>query len=182
MKDQQIEKAMDGIENRIRHIYNCGYQQGYEDGKKANMVDTIKQSDFSYQRGLEDAWECARKIAKEYIQMLKSLFGTVDISKIFLEYTATEVMQKIKEYEERQNVKKIYEEKFMPIGKANMEKRREERQTEIKCDTCKYEGSSFSPCIKCKDNSEFHRIFENIISPIHLQYISNISPIHLQFL
>jgi hypothetical protein len=123
------------------------------------MVDTIKQSDFRYRKGLEDAWECARKlcVSEKYgglEERYALIFGRQDIFDVF-DYSVQEAMQKIKEYEERQNVKKVYEEKFMPIGKANMEKRREERQTEIKCDTCKYEGSSFSPCIKCKDNSEF---------------------------
>ena len=44
MKDKQIKEVMGSIENRIRHIYNCGYQQGYEDGKKAELAElkTIK--------------------------------------------------------------------------------------------------------------------------------------------
>lgn len=118
-------------------------------------VKALKNTKKEYNRGLKDAWECARKIAEMRWEDCEKLFELAQLQSIIFDFTAQEAMQKIKEYEERQNVKKVYEEKFMPIGKANMEKRREERQTEIKCDTCKYEGSSFSPCIKCKDNSEF---------------------------
>lgn len=132
-------------------------------------IKALKNTKKEYNRGLEDAWECARKIAEMKWEDCEMLFELTQLQNIIFDFTAQEAMQKIKEYEERQNVKKVYEEKFMPIGKANMEKRREERQTEIKCDTCKYEGSSFSPCIKCKDNSEFEpkeeRQTEKIIYP-----------------
>jgi len=154
MKDHKeaVNNIMENIKNEMLWRLENEYQRGYEDGRK----DIIKQSDFSYQRGLEDAWECAKKAWSMSETEFHKIFNIEwDFEYMLDNLSATEVVQKIKEYEERQNVKKVYEEKFMPIGKANMEKRREERQIEIKCDTCKYEGSSFSPCIKCKDNSEF---------------------------
>ena len=83
----------------IEKIIDKAYKRGYEDGKKVHEEVRNKDMDYGYEKGLEDAWECSRKIAKQYIQMLKSLFGTVDISKIFLEYTVTEVMQKLQKYE-----------------------------------------------------------------------------------
>ena len=140
MKDQQIEKAMDGIENRIRHIYNCGYQQGYEDGKKAveeqaekltfddinDAFDMGIRSSYSYQRGLEDAWECAKKIVlseynggmprKQYDEIFDERQGALVLKNL----TAQEAMQKIKEHEERHDFEKEVSE---IVNKA------EERQT-----------------------------------------------------
>lgn len=105
-------------------IYSCGYQQG-----------------------LEDAWEYARKIAKEDIQMLKNLFGTVDISQIFLKYTVTEVMQKIKEYE-------LIEQHYY-----------EERQ---KCDTCYHNKTEFSVCQYCTDGDKYEEVSQEPTSPCDL--------------
>jgi hypothetical protein len=107
---------MDGIENRIRHIYNCGYQRGYEDWKKAvnEQAEKITYTDIdeAYQRGLEDAWECARKlmlsrehgglsseVITEIFNFNNFLEGSYDVLK---NYPVQQVMQKIKDYEERQ--------------------------------------------------------------------------------
>lgn len=156
---EAIDKAVKALKNTKKE-YNRGYKDGkkdiWDDAYQTGYDDAKFQNDYStYQHGLEDAWECAKKIAEMRWEDCERLFELAQLQNIIFDFTAQEAMQKIKDYEERQNVKKVYEEKFMPIGKANMKKRREERQTEIKCDTCKYEGSSFSPCIKCKDNSEF---------------------------
>lgn len=64
--------------------------------------------DDAYQRGLDEAWEAARRISilesdggyswKE----MKSIFGTDSASEIYMRHTATEAINKIKAYEEKQ--------------------------------------------------------------------------------
>ena len=51
MKDKQIKEVMGSIENRIRHIYNCGYQQGYEDGRKCKVDDLWKCYKYGVHEG-----------------------------------------------------------------------------------------------------------------------------------
>ena len=54
IKGKAIHNAMCSIENRVRHIYN----QGFEEGKNYY----IQKHGDAYNKGLEDAWECVRKI------------------------------------------------------------------------------------------------------------------------
>ena len=64
-------------------------------------IDIIKKT--AYENGLHDAWEIAKKIecmdgydSYELIEM----FGTDDIEAIFAKYKASEVLEKVKAYEE----------------------------------------------------------------------------------
>ena len=34
-RDKKISEVMRDIENKVRHAYNCGYEQGRTDGKTA---------------------------------------------------------------------------------------------------------------------------------------------------
>ena len=126
MKDKQIKEVMGSIENRIRHIYNCGYQQGYEDGKKdqKELNDSISNDAYNrgyedgkgklvewllhdqevaeleqYEQGLEDAWQCVRKIGRLDVNEQKAIFGTYTTRQIAIEFTVKEAMKKIKDYE-----------------------------------------------------------------------------------
>lgn len=90
----------------IWNAYNRGYKQGYKDGK-TDVVTT------SYEKGLNDAWETARKImlckskgGLGYEAVLK-IFQQPDITgtehfDILYERSASEAVEKIKEYEEKQ--------------------------------------------------------------------------------
>ena len=140
MKDYSV---LDGITRNMKDClitaYNKGYSRGYEDGWAVHKEIRQKDMDMGYEQGLKDAWECAKKLvlSSEHGGMrsetINEVFGFSDFLEggydVFKNYTAEQAMQKIKDYEERQKLKKAYEEKFMPIGRANMEKKREERQT-----------------------------------------------------
>ena len=84
-----------------RAIFDEGYKQGYKDGQ-ADVVTT------AYEKGLNDAWECARKIACDKSQngyslyTLREIFGTASLCGIFWNFSAFEAIAKIKEYEEKQ--------------------------------------------------------------------------------
>ena len=149
MKDQQIEKAMGGIENRIRHIYNCGYQQGYEDGKKQQdklwAGERYRQelTAKGYYRGLEDAWETAKQIVSKSSAKMSDIFGEVYAESVFEKFTADQAMKKIMDYESTQPPRRKW-----AIVKPNWKQ-------VPKCRYCKYFDSVLMPCNNCKDNSEF---------------------------
>jgi hypothetical protein len=77
--------------------YNKGYNEGYTDAHKKH------NSDLDYKDGLEDgrmeAWECAKKIYKMSAVDLGNIFGGISL---WTEYSASEAIAKIKEYEDKQ--------------------------------------------------------------------------------
>lgn len=100
---------------------NDAYQRGVEDGAKSvenwNEQEKKLRIDEAYQRGLNGAWEAARKI----VTMPDRDFINSDIldldhgESIFTKYTATEAIEKIRQYEQekeeqdglRQNIQTI---------------------------------------------------------------------------
>ena len=80
------------------------YEQGYSDGK-----GQLKSESEMYEKGLKDAWECARKIACpvgicEGMSPIKlnKIFGSAITSVILEKNSVFEAIDKIKEYEEEQ--------------------------------------------------------------------------------
>lgn len=130
MKDKAIHDAMDSIENRVRYVYN----QGFEEGRSCKY----DQSDIeaAYQRGLDDAWKCMEKICAEVIDggldsdTLKQIFGTAIIANIFKTNSASEAIEKIKEYEEQK------------------------KQSEKSCDNCRFADLTAYefPCSACSES------------------------------
>ena len=57
---------------------------------------------IGYEAGLEDAWECARKILKSECATMKYIFHTAYYPEIILNNSPTEAIAKIKEYEEQE--------------------------------------------------------------------------------
>lgn len=100
----------------IWNAYDRGYKQGYKDGK-TDVVTT------SYEKGLNDAWEAARKImlckSKGGLgyEVILNIFKQPDITgtehfDILYKRSASEAIAKIKEYEEKQKEQAKEEEKF----------------------------------------------------------------------
>ena len=116
MKDAVIKDAMNSIENRICHVYNQGYEDGLKDGKESVQIDETE----AYECGLNDAWECARKIYND-LSMDKCI-EIFEGKSWFFDYNASEAIAKIKEYEEKQ------------------------KRT---CDTCQYLHGGFNSLKKC---------------------------------
>lgn len=64
--------------------------------------------DTAYQRGLKDAWEAARRISVIELngglngKELMKIYGTMEIHKIYDDNTASEAVEKLKAYEEKQ--------------------------------------------------------------------------------
>ena len=99
MKDKAIKDAMNSIENRIRHVYNQGYNDGVNYGIE---IGRDFEKSGAYGCGLEDAWECARRVYDMTFEERDIIFSTHDTGAILHPYSASEAMAKIKEYEEKQ--------------------------------------------------------------------------------
>jgi hypothetical protein len=115
MKNKRIEDAMNSIETRLRHVYDQGYADGIADGNinSGLFADKVREA---YNNGLEDAWECARKILFD-ISLPRDILtelGADSFCGVIHKCSASEVIKKIKEYEEQQ------------------------KQIEKKCSNCKY--------------------------------------------
>ena len=106
--DELEELNGDYINEHFGSLQDEAYHRGLEEGKKATYGLVADASSAEYQRGLNDAWEAARNISmlesdggyswKE----MKSIFGTDNASEIYKRHTASEVISKIKAYEEKQ--------------------------------------------------------------------------------
>jgi len=85
--------------NMFDEIVEKEYTRGYYDGQKS-MIN-------SYETGLNDAWEIVRKIMDMNPSELGELMDedTAFESDIINKYSASEVIAKVKEYEEKQKQK-----------------------------------------------------------------------------
>lgn len=132
MKDKAIHDAMVSIENRVRHVYNQGFNQGFDEGRgcKYEQIDI----EAAYQRGLDDAWKCARTLCDTDVGEAQKIFG-MSWWRVFDKMSATEAMQKLKEYEEKQT----------------------EEKTDKSCESCRFvelEEHEF-PCSVCSASHTF---------------------------
>ena len=84
----------------IELAYNSGYEQGCQD-RDEQIRDA--ECDF-YQRGLDDAWECARKLCQSekyggLEEHCAEIFNKRDTFFDVFDFTASEAIAKVKEYE-----------------------------------------------------------------------------------
>lgn len=90
------------IEQQIHDFAEKMYQAGYADGNNTNLIDE------AYQEGLNDAWECFKKLVYPVkdggfsTERLCEIFGTSLPSHIIRDFSPSEAIQKIKDYEEQQ--------------------------------------------------------------------------------
>lgn len=104
--NNEIEKK---IHEFAEQMYKVGYEEGHHDGE-IDCIMNIHLDDFSYQRGIEEAWECVRKIFNASHNKIIGIFGKEREYEyvyydIINEYSASEAIAKIKEYEEKQTEK-----------------------------------------------------------------------------
>lgn len=108
--EQTVGLCREAMTN-VRNAYDRGYKQGFKDGKLEIKTST-------YTRGLNDAWETAKKIVSVGTtdKMMNEIFSDdyyyMSLSAFFNKYSVDEVMSKIKEYEEKQEEQAKEEEKF----------------------------------------------------------------------
>ena len=92
------------------------YENGYKKCMSENDFDSPCVSCDKYQQGLTDAWEAARKISLAKIdggfswESMNNMFGTDSPSKIYKTFTASEAIEKIRQYEQEKEEIKIGDE------------------------------------------------------------------------
>lgn len=99
-KQKDIEPLKRRVIAELEKSYGLGYCDGIKDGN-INTHTFKKKVQEAYNNGLNDAWECAKKI---YGFSCKELSEVLPESKEipFCSYSASEAIAKIKEYEEQQ--------------------------------------------------------------------------------
>ena len=97
------ELTSDYINEHYGDLQDTAYQRGINDGS----LDVKQRVEGAYQRGLDEAWECARKVALNpnenglSVEELDEIFGCATIQQVFRRYTVSEVIAKLKAYEEK---------------------------------------------------------------------------------
>ena len=131
MKDKAIHDAMESIEKHVRDVYNQGYFDGLDDGNINNglFADKVREA---YNNGLEDAWECARKLLfdSSLPRDILTELGADSFSGVIHKCSASEAIEKIKEYEEQK------------------------KQSEKSCDNCRFADLTAYefPCSACSES------------------------------
>lgn len=100
---EQIEKQLHDF---VEEICRISYMDGMKDASLSKGELFKREVNKAYRRGLNDAWECARKICTNWClsdKTLAEIFGNgKTIDDIMREYSASEAIAKIKEYEKKQ--------------------------------------------------------------------------------
>ena len=100
------ELNSDYINEHYGDLQDTAYQRGLEEGKKAfDLLESERNSE--YQHGLNDAWEVARKIIRMPEGKLLNIFtecysAVCTALQVLLKYDASEAIEKLKAYEEKQ--------------------------------------------------------------------------------
>lgn len=104
-------------------------EQAYIEGRNEGLRQGHFENSNEYDKGLEDAWECARKINNMTMEECEEVFGEYRYFATVVEnFTATEALAKLEGY------KAIH--------------------TDKGCESCKYEDEPefTSPCVDCSRN------------------------------
>lgn len=102
------ERAIKMLDTTFIECYKEGFDDGYKEGCHCGEVDgvmNIQVDEVSYQRGLDDTWECVKKLYTMYTKGDITKIFNASFGSILKNYSAQECMAKIKEYEENQTVK-----------------------------------------------------------------------------
>lgn len=107
-RKEGYEEADSNQRENAVYEYERGYEEGLkrgEDIEQANAAETKKEvAKQNYERGLNDAWEYARKIVLGKtdggigINAVIAIFGNTSTYEIFMDFTVPEVISKIKDY------------------------------------------------------------------------------------
>jgi hypothetical protein len=101
-------RNLEGLKTQMLECIEAAYDKGYKSGLKDGNINDgtfaakVKEA---YDNGLNDAWECAKKIATIGgldLEELKEIFGYQSVNDIFERFSASEAITRIKEYEDRQ--------------------------------------------------------------------------------
>ena len=92
MKTDKPEKQILDLISEIRFD---SYTRGHNDCLE---MERHFKTNESYEKGLNDAWECMRRMYKMKRSDVHAIFGTEYLSQIVDKFPASEAIEKIKEY------------------------------------------------------------------------------------
>ena len=101
------ELNSDYINEHFSDLQQDEYDRGYKDGR--NVTETQSHDD-AYHLGLNDAWECARKIVCDdtcggmSMKELVEIFNKSSDAYILRDFTAQQAIEKLKAYEEAEQI------------------------------------------------------------------------------
>lgn len=101
-KVKLIHALATSLGEHMTELFENGYDQGYEDGQKEKPQAIYEMKVKEYNRGLNDAWEAAKKIALMDTETSENVTGYFGLFRIMDNLTASEAIAKIKEYEDKQ--------------------------------------------------------------------------------
>lgn len=110
-------------EKDLREVGERHYRKGYEDATEKISSDEQSIAEKAYRKGLEDAWEAARKLVLDSNHGgltnydIEEIFG-VDEEQAIINYSASEAIEKIRQYEQEQEQIQVGDEVSAPFGKA----------------------------------------------------------------
>lgn len=110
------ERAIKIMEKVFIECYKEGFDDGYKEGQHCGEIDgvmNIQIDEVSYQRGLNDAWECTKKLYTMYTKGDITKIFNASFGSILKNSSAQECMAKIKECEEKECEEK---EKSIKVG------------------------------------------------------------------
>ena len=103
MKDYSV---LEGLDNNFMIELRCAYDRGYRHGRDDEWAETkVKESetkDEGYNRGLESAWSCAKRIMSMPLSDQEKIFNMQDERAIMDAYSAEEAIDILKRYDEKQ--------------------------------------------------------------------------------
>lgn len=88
--------GVNDIALNVAHARIAGYEDGYNDGYKAAQTE-------EYQRGLEDAWEAAKKLSIMTPEEAEKVFhGAEKYNRFNLGYSGAEAIKKLQDYMQKE--------------------------------------------------------------------------------
>ena len=170
MKEITIEEFMKRCED-LQETADELYIKGFDNGKE---------------HGMDEAWECAKKIADMKVEDLERIFGLAQLSNIIFDFSAAEAMQKIKDYEVKRcdtcqrfgnecdghafgckDYEEITECEILNDKCLSPNKECDEcpvcqkyELTKKKCKTCYYNTTEYSVCQMCNNGDLYSKYFD----------------------
>jgi hypothetical protein len=91
----------------IEQAYNRGYKAGYDKAFATLNENWQLVTSEAEEKGRNEAWEAAMKICSDEgltLDEVNTIFRHRHVGTIFLEYSASEAIEKLKEYEEKKEI------------------------------------------------------------------------------
>ena len=108
--------TLDNIKSSLKADRQKAIEEAYQKGFEAGQHEATT---LEYQQGLDDAWECARKLVTNWYADADDVFEDKSFVEFLNAYTASEAIAKLKAYEDKQSDRiEVGDEVIAPCGKA----------------------------------------------------------------